>query len=116
MQNNTITLGEATYDRFKETPDKTTYVSNSHTVAKPDLMLLGRTVANNDGANAKSRVSFVQDIERADDSKTTGRVFFTGDFSYPQWATEAQLLAIKAKFGAFMSSTECTDLIVKQSI
>lgn len=116
MQNNTITIGDLAYDRFKETPDKTTYVAPAHTVSKTDILLLGRTIATSDNANAKSRANFVQDIERGDVAGTIGRLYFNIECSYPQWASDAQLQAITATVNAFLSSTEFDELVRKQSI
>lgn len=116
MQNNIITIGEKAYDRFKETPDKTTYVSPDHTVSKTDILLLGRSIATSDSANAKSRANFVQDIERGDAANSIGRVYFNVECSYPQWASTAQLQAITATVNAFLSSTEFDQLVQKQSI
>lgn len=116
MQNNTITIGELQYDRFKETPDKTTYVSTNHTVGSADLLLLGRSIATADSANAKSRANFVRDIARGDVEQTKGRIYANIEFSYPQWASAAQLQAISATVDAFLSSTEFGQLLAKQSI
>lgn len=116
MQKNIITIGALAYDRFKETPDKTTYVAPAHTVSKTDILLLGRTIATSDNANAKSRANFVQDIERGDAAGTIGRLYFNIECSYPQWASDAQLQAITATVNAFLSSTEFDELVRKQSI
>lgn len=116
MQSNTITIGEAAYDRFKETPDKTTYVSPVHTVSSADLLLLGRSIASSDTANAKSRASFIRDITRDDPAGTKGRVYFNVEVSFPQWATDAQLQAINDAASSFLSSTEFDALVKKQSI
>lgn len=116
MQNNTITIGEVAYDRFKETPDKTTYTSVNHSVSKADLLLLSRSIATNDSANAKSRASFVRDIERGDTAGTVGRVYFNVEISYPQWAADSDLQAITDASAAFLSSAEFNSLVQKQSI
>lgn len=116
MQNNQITVGTTQYDRFKETPDKTTYISTDHTVGSVDMLLLARTVPTSDSSNAKSRASFVRDIERGDADKTTGRIYCNVDFSFPQWATDDDVQGVIDAADAFLSSTEFNTLVIKQSI
>lgn len=116
MQNNVITIGELDYGRFKETPDKTTYTSSNHKVSSTDLMLLGRTIATSDTANAKSRANFVRDLKRGDAANTTGRAYFNVECAYPQWASDADLQAITDTVAAFLSSAEFNNLVKKQSI
>lgn len=118
MQDTLITIGTKTYDRFQETPDKTTYVSDLHTVGNIDVLLLGRTVPSSIDGQAKSRVNLIQDITSGTGETllNVGRMYASVEFSVPAKATLVQRNAILADLRAYVNSTSMEDLLHKQSI
>lgn len=115
MQDNTITVGSVTYDRFKEYPDRTVYNAVDHTILNPHLLTLSRVELKTTDSNVKSRVKFTRRATNADGTKT-GDIIITADVSFPQWAGDAGVKAELGQLAAFLTSDEAESLALKQSI
>lgn len=117
MQNNKITIGDKQYARFKEMPDKTTYVGPNHSLSRANLLMLSRNIATVPDQNAKSKASFVIDVAKPGSTTgETGRVYANIEFSYPQWATESDMQGIISTVASFLPTNEFNTLIKQQSI
>lgn len=118
MQSTTIAVQDKTYDRFQETPDKTTYVSDTHSVGSVDLLLLGRTVPSNIDGQAKSRANLIQDFVSGEGAEKVviGRAYGNIEMSVPAKATDVQCAALLADVRAYVASESFSELFTKQSI
>lgn len=118
MQNVNLTVGSKSYDRFQETPDKTTYISDAHTVGDVDLLLLGRTVPTSTTGSAKVRVNLVQDCMSGTgaDKVNVGRAYANAEMSVPVQATDVDRAALLSDFRAYIASESFAELYNKQSI
>jgi len=118
MQNVIITVGTKSYDRFQETPDKTTYVSNVHSVGNVDLLLLGRTVPTTTTGSAKIRANLIQDCMSGSgaDEVNVGRAYANIETSMPVKATDADRAALLTDLRAYIASESFAELYNKQSI
>lgn len=115
MQNNIITIGEITYDRFQELPDRSVYTHPDHTIGKQHIMSLSRVVPTSEGATARIRTKFVRDVVR-DVTGEKGSIYTTIEVSRPVWASDIAVSAESATAAAFMQGTEFSALLSKQSI
>lgn len=115
MQNNTITVGEVTYDRFQEYPDRSVYISPTHTIGRNDLFSLSRVVPTSEGATARVRVKFVLDIVNPETLEKAA-IYATTEVSMPTWAGETVVEGQALQLALFMQTPEFGQLLSKQSI
>lgn len=118
MQNVQLIVAEKSYDRFQETPDKTTYVASGHTVGDVDLLLLGRTVPTTTSGQAKSRANLIQDFTTGEGATKVviGRAYANIETSVPVLATAMDRAALLADLRAYVASESFAELYNKQSI
>lgn len=118
MQDLQLTVGQKTYERFQETPDKTTYVSGTHSVSNVDILLLGRTVPSNIDGAGKIRANLVQDCKVGTglDERNVGRAYANAEVSVPVQASDASRAALLKDFRAYVASDSFSQLFNKQSI
>lgn len=118
MQSTTLTVADKTYDRFQETPDKTTYISGTHSVGDVDILLLGRTVPSNIDGQAKTRANLIQDFTTGIGAEkiVIGRAYANVEMSVPAKATDIDRAALLADLRSYVASESFAELYNKQSI
>lgn len=115
MQNNKIKIGAVEYDRFQEYPDRSVYISPTHSIGSNDLFSLSRVVPTSEGATARVRVKFVRDITHPTTNEKAA-IYGTIEVSMPTWAEETAVAAQASQLALFMQTAEFGQLLSKQSI
>lgn len=115
MQNNTITAGTVTYERFQEYPDRSVYISPTHKIGHNDLFSLSRVVPTSEGATARVRAKFVLDIVHPTTNEKAS-IYATTEVSMPTWANESTVASQASQLALLMQTPEFGELLSKQSI
>lgn len=119
---NNGTVVNQEYRRFEEGPNKSSYISSSHTLQKRDTMTLARTLPTRTGnfkGVAKTAAKFTadQEVPGVDVSTTiVSPLIGECNFSIPIGSSHAAIVQLRQRMIAFIDHTAATSLTELQEI